>query len=92
MEEKPKGKRDVKVNAFKAPVEWYEAVKIIASRRHSTISSTIIRLVELGAPLYETLKESEPAIIAETLSRYKKLRMNPVYSTEQHKQAAKRGT
>lgn len=70
MEDERTGKRDVKVNAFKVPEEWYEAVKVIARERNSTISSAIIRLAELGIPLYRKLKDNERLVIAETVANY----------------------
>lgn len=64
-------KRDIKVNAFKAPEEWYEMVKVIAKERHTTINSAIIYLVYLGIPLYGKVKEGERSIIAEAVANYK---------------------
>lgn len=91
MDDDHTGKRIEKVNAFKAPADWCEIVRLIAAKRHSTISSTIIRLVELGVPLYESLREHEPSVIAETLANYKTLHLVHDASTRHNKQAGKKG-
>lgn len=70
------GKREVKVNAFKAPEDWYEMVKVIARERHSTNSSAIIRLVYLGVQMYGIVKESERSAITETLDTLSRSKEN----------------
>lgn len=41
-------KRTVKINDFKAPEEWYQALKRAAQEDDRTISEAIIHLVSLG--------------------------------------------
>lgn len=56
-------KRDRKVNAFKAPEDWLQAVARVAAERGMTQGRAIQWLVDIALPLYEQIKESEERTI-----------------------------
>lgn len=59
MTKPPNGKNEIAVNGFKAPEDWYRAVKEVAESRRSTIGGAILHLVELGMPIYEAMHAAE---------------------------------
>ena len=62
------GKRSIKINDFKVPIDWHLMVKSAAREDHRKISEEIIHLVYLGLRVRKRIQDIEDSIIDDVSS------------------------